>query len=168
MGVSYNKDFFERMQKRRESLDEVLSEETSNQIAQEIADVGASIASTLYFGKDVSVSSSTAEGGHAEVVADGDQVAYIEFGTGEYAKGTYPGQLPQSGVPITGNWQHYYDNPKTKRTSKSGRKGWFYQKKFYVGNTAGAQMWNTARELHKVKKTIAKEIIQEVLTGGGE
>jgi hypothetical protein len=34
--------------------------------------------------------------------------AFLEFGTGIRGMGTYPYQLPQEGVPITGFWQYDY------------------------------------------------------------
>lgn len=72
------------------------------------------------------------------------QIAYLEFGTGEYAKGTYEGTLPMTGVPLTGSWTYYYSSP-YKRTAKVdrnnkdagnsqqsskyyGKKGWFTTK----------------------------------------
>ena len=30
--------------------------------------------------------------------------AFVEYGTGKSGEGTYPGELPQSGVPFTGSW----------------------------------------------------------------
>lgn len=79
-----------------------------------------------------------------KIIAIGDQIAYLEFGTGEYAKGTYKGTLPMTGVPLTGSWTYYYSSP-YKRTAKVdrnnkdagnsqqsskyyGKKGWFTTK----------------------------------------
>lgn len=33
---------------------------------------------------------------------------FVEFGTGVHGNGTYPYDLPQSGVPITGDWVYDY------------------------------------------------------------
>lgn len=165
MGVKYNKDFFMKIKSRKESIDKIMSEETTNRIAQEIADNGAEIARELFFGHDVSVTSSQASGGQASIIAKGDQIAYIEFGTGEYAKGTYKGELPKSGVPKTGKWEYYYPSP-YKKIGKYGNKGWWHNKKFHVGRPAGAQMWQTAQEIREVSNSIAAEVIKDVLNGG--
>lgn len=83
-------------------------------------------------------------GFNGKIIAEGEQVAYIEFGTGEYAKNTYEGTLPTQGVPLTGSWTYYYDS-RYKRTAKVdfddkdagksqqsnkyyGKKGWFTTK----------------------------------------
>jgi len=42
------------------------------------------------------------------VVASAPYASFVEFGTGLRGAGTYPGDLPQEGVPITGAWQYDY------------------------------------------------------------
>lgn len=42
------------------------------------------------------------------VVATAEHAGFVEFGTGIRGMGTYPGDLPQEGVPITGNWSYDY------------------------------------------------------------
>lgn len=59
------------------------------------------------------------DSGHVEVEAESDAVTasvifdarhaqFVEFGTGTRGEGTYPGELPSTGVPITGAWQYDY------------------------------------------------------------
>ena len=43
-----------------------------------------------------------------EVVATADHAGFVEFGTGTRGAGTYPGELPTEGVPITGQWIYDY------------------------------------------------------------
>ncbi len=43
-----------------------------------------------------------------DVVFDSDHAMFVEFGTGILGKGTYPGELPTEGVPITGHWEYDY------------------------------------------------------------
>lgn len=43
-----------------------------------------------------------------EVVASAPHAGFVEFGTGIRGDGTYPGPLPESGVPITGEWIYDY------------------------------------------------------------
>lgn len=42
------------------------------------------------------------------VVADAPHAQFVEFGTGLRGSGTYPWDLPTSGVPITGSWIYDY------------------------------------------------------------
>jgi hypothetical protein len=42
------------------------------------------------------------------VVSDSEHAGFVEFGTGLRGMGTYPGELPQTGVPITGSWIYDY------------------------------------------------------------
>lgn len=42
------------------------------------------------------------------VVADAPHAQFVEFGTGLQGEGTYPGELPQTGVPVTGAWVYDY------------------------------------------------------------
>ena len=44
--------------------------------------------------------------GHVRYTAP--HAAFVEFGTGLRGMGTYPFALPESGVPITGNWVYDY------------------------------------------------------------
>ncbi len=37
-----------------------------------------------------------------------EHASFVEFGTGLIGSGTYPFELPQSGVPITGSWVYDY------------------------------------------------------------
>jgi HK97 gp10 family phage protein len=39
---------------------------------------------------------------------DAAYAAFLEFGTGNMGRGTYPYDLPQTGVPITGSWIYDY------------------------------------------------------------
>lgn len=42
------------------------------------------------------------------VVATAGHAGFVEFGTGTRGEGTYPGELPEEGVPITGEWIYDY------------------------------------------------------------
>lgn len=42
------------------------------------------------------------------VVADAPHAGFVEFGTGLAGEGTYPGDLPEAGVPFTGSWVYDY------------------------------------------------------------
>ena len=118
-----------------------------------------------YGHSDIEVSYSP-NGTFATIYAKGEQVAFFEFGTGDVGNGTYPDPtiVPTSGVPITGEWVYYYENPKTKRTSH-GIRGWFWDNRFQRGNPAEAEMWKTAQYI----KTNSGIILRAYFTakGGG-
>jgi HK97 gp10 family phage protein len=44
----------------------------------------------------------------ASMIFDAPHAQFQEFGTGIHGEGTYPGELPESGVPITGSWVYDY------------------------------------------------------------
>ena len=76
----------------------------------------------------------------ASIYAEGDQVAFYEFGTGRVGENTYQGALPTSQVPITDSWIYFYPSS-AKRITKSGSEGWFWDNKFHRGIMAEAEMW---------------------------
>lgn len=164
MGVTYNKNFFEKVKSISNVAEFLGSETMRNKIANAVAEEGVEIARQMYAGTDINVISTPASDGKAEILANGSQVAYMEFGTGEYAKGTYEGDLPQSGVPITVKWEYYYPS-KSKVTVRSGSFGWYHNKKFHVGQKAGSQMWRTAIETKKNIRRIAQEVIEKEIKG---
>lgn len=142
----------------------------TNEIANAIADEGVKIANFEYSipiynlstkeRASIKVNKEYAIEGKSSVVAYGDQVAFIEFGTGNYARGTYEGDLPKSGVPITGQWEYYYDNPETKKTI-GGQHGWFLNNGIFVtGHSAGNQMYRTAKSLRENSAYIVKKVIR--------
>lgn len=107
--------------------------------------------------------------GKAEIIASGDKVAYIEFGVGEYAKGTYQGELPTQPITFespegkthtTQGWEYYYPNKDTK-VSYGGQHGWMLNNgKFETGHVAGNQMFYTMKSLEDNKKQIVKDAIK--------
>lgn len=95
----------------------------------------------------------------ATIYAKGNAVAFFEFGTGEYARGTYQGNLPQSGVPITGKWEYYYDS-EHKTENKYGVKGWTWGRAFVKGNPAEAEMWETSQYIREQAHIIIQKYFQ--------
>lgn len=85
------------------------------------------------------------------------KIAFDEFGTGFYAKGTYPGKLPPKSLKITFTsakktrftygWDYYYPNEDTKR--EIGRvKGWFTPNgTFHIGQDANATMYKACKRV---------------------
>ena len=133
-----------------------------------IADNGEKIAKSEYAGINSVQVIKDIDGNSAVISANGDSVAYIEYGTGLVGQGTYKGDLPtqtltfespkDSGrINTTQGWEYYYDNPRTKVLG-----GWFFGRgysNFTRGQVAGNQMFNTAKSLREYIKTdLAKDI----------
>ncbi len=118
----------------------------ANTTTELLADKGKEIAREQYKGTTISVDS-IVNNNTATIIANGKQVAYLEYGTGLIGKGTYKGNLPTNGVPITGNWEYYYDSP--HKVIENGKQGWYLGKIFTEGRVAGNQMFNTAKSLRE-------------------
>lgn len=99
-------------------------------------------------------------GNTATIFANGNAVAFFEFGTGEVGRGTYPSEtyLPSSGVPITGDWEYYYQSD--AKATINGVKGWWWGAKFVKGNKAEAEMWRTAEYIRRKAHIIIKNYFQ--------
>ena len=145
-----------------------INSKLKNELADDIAMRGEQIATSEYAGvSGVIVSRETLGGGKSRVVAYGDQVSYIEFGTGRVGEGTYPStHLPKQGVPITGEWQYYYPS-QYKRTSKTtGDEGWYHRfegeekARFVKGQPSGMQMYRTSQRLRNEMANIVKNKIK--------
>ena len=135
----------------------------TNQVSEEISKRGEQIAREEYAGRDVNVYHETLGGGVSRVVAEKEGLAYIEFGTGRVGQqSNYPNdKLPQSGVPITGNWEYYY--PSEHKITKDGEEGWMLGSNFVKGQSAGMQMYRTSQRL----KNEMASIIKNKLKGDG-
>ena len=99
-------------------------------------------------------------GSTATIFANGNAVAFFEFGTGEVGRGTYPSEsyLPSTGVPETGNWEYYY--PSDAKATVNGVKGWWWGAKFVKGNKAEAEMWRTAEYIRRKAHIIIQNYFQ--------
>ena len=98
-------------------------------------------------------------GTRATIYAKGNAVAFFEFGTGEVGRGTYQGNLPQSGVPETEEWVYYYDSP--HKTERNGEKGWKWGHAFVKGNPAEAEMWETSQYIREQAHLIISKYFQK-------
>ena len=173
MGIKVTKNGLEKFKAK---LEVRTTEDFSDVVANAIADEGELIAKTKYMGTNVEVlGHSEAVNGETSIIARGNQIAYMEFGTGLIGDGTYPdkSKLPKEPITFespkprggrksnpenihtTNGWEYYYDNPKTK----VGDSGWYYQGKLTKGQPAQAQMFYTAKELRDKIPKIVKEKI---------
>lgn len=138
----------------------------TNQVAEEIAKRGELIAQEEYAGMSkVAVTHESMGGGVSRVVAERDGLSYIEFGTGRVGEqSNYPNdKLPKQGVPITGEWDYYYDSE--YKTTKNGVEGWMWGKSFIKGRPAGMQMYRTSQRLKHEMANIVKNKLKGDGTG---
>lgn len=127
-------------------------------LVETIAEHGKKIAEFEYSaGGFMPAISVEANGKRADIVFQHEALAFHEFGTGAYAQ--YPDQskLPQSGVPITGSWQYYYDSP--YKVTIGGKMGWFYGATFTTGTPAHAEIFYTAQALKDDIPYIVKDLL---------
>lgn len=123
--------------------------------------------------ENVSVNGKVLTSNKGQVYATGDDVAYIEYGTGKVGeKSGYPKELlpkqafvfesPKGVTHTLPKWEYYYydeDNNYTKVKYK-GKWGWFYNGLFTRGMPAGKQMYDTARYLRQNVVPIIKNAIK--------
>lgn len=127
-----------------------------DKIAEMVGEIGVETARNQYGGNSVNVSAVRNNKG-VEIVAKGEKLAYMEFGTGITGKGSYSGDLPTETLE--------FESPKGVKQST---KGWQYNyrkeqgqtDKDWIGDSAKAQMFNTARELERELPSKIKEKIK--------
>lgn len=142
-----------------------LNTEFASQVVEEVAKRGEQIAKEEYADhSSINVSHETISKNSARVVAQGEGIAYMEFGTGRVGENShYPTEnLPKSGVPITGNWEYYY--PSEHKATKDGEEGWYAGNgAFNRGQKASMQMYRTSQRL----KNEMANIVKNKLKGDG-
>ena len=98
-------------------------------------------------------------GKRATISANGEQVAFYEFGTGRVGEGTYQGNLPTSDVPITSSWHYFYPST-AKRVTAKGTEGWWWDNTFQRGIQAEAEMWKTSQFIRQQAHIIIQKYFQ--------
>lgn len=154
------KRFMSKLDNIKNSKDSLL-----NTIANKVAENGSKIAEQEYSGTSIQVNVEQADNGISSIIASGEKINYLEFGTGIVGQGTYAGELPTQpiefespkGSPqVTQGWEYNYPNPKTKKGD-----GWYYNGEFTQGEKAQSQMFNTAKQLKEEVPKIVKEAVAE-------
>ena len=140
-----------------------------HQLVKKITQRGKEIAQQEYDSsniKKVNVTKHSNKNGTGQIIAEGEKLAYIEFGTGRKGESSnYPTEnLPKEGVPITGEWEYYY--PSEHKVTKDGKEGWMWGKVFMEGQEAGMQMYRTSKRLEQEMKSMVKEFVKEVKKNG--
>lgn len=156
MGIKINNKGLKRFESKLKSNFSDLKDE----VALALAERGVEIAQSKYSSESIQVSAELISNGHAVVRAKGDQIGYLEFGTGIQGEGKYPNEkvLPTQTLE--------FESPKgvPRKTQ-----GWVYNymKKLYhpenkdvVGRPPQAQMFYTAQELKAEKGKIIKKVLR--------
>lgn len=91
---------------------------------------------------------------HKTVVSHtGSDVMFLEFGTGMVGRNSPHPLSPQY------SWDYYIDTM-FKKTTKSGKQGWFYKHKFRVGIPAGRAVYNAGQNAHRNALKKAQEVFK--------
>lgn len=169
MGIKVTKNTLARFSERLggQNVDNL-----ADRVAERLAQEGKKVAEFEYASSghsDINVDVEVVGVGERRITASGDNVAYVEFGVGEYAKGTYQGKLPTQPLTFespkgktqtTNGWVYYYPNKDTKRTI-GGQHGWFIQNGvFTIGHPAGNQLFYTAKSLRENETEIVKNALK--------
>lgn len=150
----------------RKKLNKLAEKLNDGSLVMEIAEKGVEIAqekysNTEYGTNDTSIvcSAEQISTDRARITAKGDRIAYLEYGTGYYAQGSYPSdRLPSW-------WQYYYPSPNkafkaTKTYGGEEKYGWNNAEYgFLIGQSAQAQMYNTSTELREQFPAIINRIL---------
>ena len=163
-------DYLEKLQQAKPEIVSRLAER-----GEEIAE--SRFANAYYAGTNDVFVSSESDGDTATITAQGDAVAFIEFGTGvtHNGAGAYPQEVPEEIVGI-GEYGHghgssyygwYYSGEKgtggedVYRTLKDGsrrkREGWVHT----YGNPPAAAMYRAANFMQEEAASIVREVLAE-------
>lgn len=124
-----------------------------------IIDIALEELNKAYSGKNVKIIVENSQTGFTIYAKDKSTrnplIAFDEFGTGFYAKGSYPGKLPTQKITFTSakkkrstnGWVYYYDNPDTK-VIHGGVYGWMTPNGlFHIGQMPNATMYHACKRI---------------------
>lgn len=136
-----------------------------------VAKEGQDIALEQWRGSAMVYSESTKSGVNivAEDISEKPHIAYMEFGIGVKGMGTYPGDIPNKGVPKTGAWMYHYPSEK-KILTKRGKRGWILRLdngakplyRFFQGYAAKAPMYHAGEY---IKEYINEQLVIDLNRG---
>ena len=129
------------------------------EICRRLAEIGLRVASINYAGgfmdgnDDVDVTIEPIEHGY-KIVASGEDVYFVEFGTGVAAGNGYDTSVINPPVDISpGSWSE------THRQQFSKKGYWYYNGKKYEMTTPRMGMYHAAKEIEQNLKRIAEEVL---------
>lgn len=135
-----------------------INKKNKNPKINAILNMALEVIKVAYSGKKVIVKKEITKTGFTIYVIDTKKqptIAFEEFGTGFYAKGSYLGDLPTQTITFTSGgkkhstrgWEYYYPNDKTKVTH-GGIKGWMTPNGvFHVGQNANSTMYKACKKI---------------------
>lgn len=133
-------------------------EEMAMEICRRLAEIGLYVAELHYAGgsidgnDDVQVTVEPIENGY-KIVASGEDVFFLEFGTGVAAGNGYDTSVIDPPVDISpGSWS------KTHKKQFSEKGYWYYNGRKYEMTTPRMGMYHTAKEIETRVKKIAQEV----------
>lgn len=137
-----------------------LTNEDLQLILNRICEKGIEYARSLYGGTESITLSAELNGNIGTIVAEGETIAYLEFGTGERGQGTYEGNLPE-------NQLTFYSTKFAKDIVLEY--GWTYSyankidenQPIWQGRESQAQMWKTAQYLRQNLYRIVQEVVKK-------
>lgn len=126
-------------------------------ILLKIANTSINYAYKLYNSEKVSLYSELSSN-KVRIFAEGDEIAYIEFGTGERGQGSYKGNLPENqltfyssrfgkDIVLEYGWTYSYAN-KIDETQPT-----------WSGFESQAQMWKTVQHMREIIPQIIREVV---------
>ena len=151
-------------------------------VVKEIVETGKNIAMNAYGRTGVThvkVGGYYDNNGNGTIYAEGEGVAYIEFGTGtlgkmsNYPKDKLPTQQisfesPKGSPQVTQGWEYNYDNDQTKIKDEEGNvRGWYFNGYFTEGRFADMQMFETSQALKRRMPKIAKRVMSKEVKKNG-
>lgn len=141
---------------------------SKNEKLGQISSVAYDILNTSYSSTPFTVKNPEIESDIVKMYVVGEGIAFDEFGTGFYAKGSYKGNLPSMTLQFesvgftqtTNGWQYYYtwqgDPSKNPKKTYEGVKGWFTKKEgkpyFHTGKKASNRFYNATIEIKEKLK----------------
>ena len=120
------------------------------------------------FDEDYSVNTET-HGNNGKVIASGQSVIYMEFGTGEIGqKGQQHPKRNEFSLKDfnSGRYVRVHepkDNATEERMGKNGQHYWFYKGHYTQGISAGLQVYNAVERLKNEKMSIARKVVRDTL-----
>jgi len=136
-------------------------------IVNNVADKCVEIANSEYVTIKPNIGKENISENVSRVFSEASGLSFEEYGTGTRGQQTEHPNLPQSGVPITGNWQYNYPS-NFKKLNKQGGIYWTYKKEdgtfvSSIGQKSGQQMYNTSIKIQKEIPTIVQNILKRKL-----
>ena len=100
---------------------------------------------------DVTVTREPVENGGFRIIASGEDVTFLEFGTGVYTEVKRPSVQANFDISA-GSWSAEHDGP----FSRTGR--WFYKRTEYIGTTPIAAMQDACTTMEQMSSTVARSV----------